>query len=237
IYKLNKNTIIMEHHIDLINRNLLRKNKKIAIMHNLDCELKENYINPHYFGDFSDKAKNKEITKFIVIGNFSEHRRNYNLLFNSFRMLVKSGIVNFHLTLVGSGNINYDLTYLRPFVTFMGRINYPDLFKEVYSSDFILPMLDYENKDHDRYIKYGVSGSFQLSYGFNKICIVNSKFSKTYGLDNDNSIIYDKNENLLESLKLAINMDEKSYEIKQINLKKYSNNLYNRSLKNLKNML
>ncbi|WP_020006081.1 glycosyltransferase family A protein [Brachyspira innocens] len=237
IYKLNKNTIIMEHHIDLINRNLLRKNKKIAIMHNLDEELKENYINPHYFGDFNYKTKNKDITKFIVAGSFSEHRRNYKLLFDSFRMLVKSGIINFHLTLVGGGDINYDLTYLRPFVTIRGRINYPDLFEEVYSSDFILPMLDCENKAHNRYVKYGVSGTFQLSYGFNKICIVNSKFSKTYGLDNDNSIIYEKNQDLLESLKLAINMEEEVYKIKQMNLKKYSDYLYNKSLQNLKNML
>ena len=237
IYKLNKNTIIMEHHIDLINRNLLRKNKKIAIMHNLNEELKENYINPHYFGDFNYKTKNKDITKFIVVGGFSEHRRNYKLLFDSFRMLVKSGIINFHLTLVGNGDINYDLTYLRPFVTIRGRINYPDLFEEVYSSDFILPMLDYENKAHNRYLKYGVSGAFQLSYGFNKICIVNSKFSKTYGLDNNNSIIYEKNQDLLESLKLAINMEEEVYKIKQMNLKKYSDYLYNKSLQNLKNML
>lgn len=237
IYKLNKNTIIMEHHIDLINRNLLRKNKKIAIMHNLDEELKENYINPHYFGDFNCKTKNKDITKFIVVGGFSEHRRNYKLLFDSFRMLVKSGIINFHLTLVGNGDINYDLTYLRPFVTIRGRINYPDLFEEVYSSDFILPMLDYENKAHNRYLKYGVSGAFQLSYGFNKICIVNSKFSKTYGLDNNNSIIYEKNQDLLESLKLAISMEEEVYKIKQMNLKKYSDYLYNKSLQNLKNML
>ena len=98
-------------------------------------------------------------------------------------------------------------------------------------------MLDPENKAHDRYIKDGVSGTFQLVYGFNKLCIVNSKFASVYWLDEKNSILYKENKDLTNALKLAIEMTQKEYSLIQDNLKVVSEELYKKSLANLVNML
>ena len=141
--------------------------------------------------------------------------------------------INFKLTIIGRGNILFN-SILCDFIEFKGRVDYPTLYKELESSDFILPMLDPENAEHDRYLKYGVSGSMQLIYGFRKICIINKKFASVYGLNESNSIIYDKNKYLIESLKRAIYMPHQEYMLKQNNLKIYTDNLYKQSLENLK---
>lgn len=237
LYSLNKNTIIMQHHLDLVDRRLVKRNKKVAVMHDLTPYYSKNYINPHYFGIIENNPKNSSIVKFIVMGSFSQQRRNYFLLFDALKYLLENGISNFHLTLVGTGKIEYDFTYLRDFITVTGRLSYTDLYKKINSSDFILPMLDPENKAHDRYIKDGVSGTFQLVYGFNKLCIVNSKFAQVYWLNEKNSILYEENKDLIDSLKAAIEMTQEEYSSIQNNLKDVSKELYKNSLENLMNML
>lgn len=228
----NKKIIILEHHLELVNKKLLKKNK-IAVINNFNKSEFPIYINPHYFGDINITSKNKEITNFIVIGNIEDKRKNHNLLIESLEELIIKGINNFKLTIIGRGNILFN-SILCDFIEFKGRVDYPTLYKELESSDFILPMLDPENAEHDRYLKYGVSGSMQLIYGFRKICIINKKFASVYGLNESNSIIYDKNKYLIESLKRAIYMPHQEYMLKQNNLKIYTDNLYKQSLENLK---
>lgn len=237
LYSLNRNTIIMQHHLDLIDSRLRKREKKVAVMHDLASCYSKNYINPHYFGIIKGRPKSSSVVEFIVMGALSEQRRNYVLLFDSLKQLLEDGISNFHLTIIGNGKIEYDFTYLKDFITITGRLSYTDLYKKINSSDFILPMLDPENKAHDRYIKDGVSGTFQLVYGFNKLCIVNSKFASVYWLDEKNSILYKENKDLTNALKLAIEMTQKEYSLIQDNLKVVSEELYKKSLANLVNML
>lgn len=233
IDKKNKNMIIMEHHLDLVNEKYIRNNQ-IAVMHNLQPNKFPIYINPHYFGDVKITSKSDNIIKFIIVGWIESHRKNFDLLFNGFNKLLQNGFTNFKLIIVGKGNITSDIGLLYKYIDVKGRLNYPDMYKEIEEADFFLPLLDNENPDHDRYLKYGVSGSFQLIYGFRKPCILNRKFAETYGINNDNSILYDNNEDFIESLKKAINMNNDEYFKLQNNLKIYADNLYNKSLENLK---
>ncbi|TXJ35248.1 glycosyltransferase [Brachyspira pilosicoli] len=236
IDKKNKNMIIMEHHLDLVNEKYIRNNQ-IAVMHNLQPNKFPIYINPHYFGDVKITSKSDNIIKFIIVGWIESHRKNFDLLFNGFNKLLQNGFTNFKLIIVGKGNITSDIGLLYKYIDVKGRLNYPDMYKEIEEADFFLPLLDNENPDHDRYLKYGVSGSFQLIYGFRKPCILNRKFAETYGINNDNSILYDNNEDFIESLKKAINMNNDEYFKLQNNLKIYADNLYNKSLENLKYIL
>ena len=236
IQKQNKKIIVLEHHLDLANNKLLRENK-IAVMHNLDNNKFPIDINPHYFGDVKITQKNEDITKFIMVGAIESHRKNSNLIIESLKSLLNDGYKNFHLTVIGRGKLSSDLYSLNDFIDIKGRVSYPKLYEEMESSDFILPMLDPDNKEHERYLKYGVSGSIQLIYGFGKICIINRKFASVYGFNDSNSVIYDRNEDLPNALKRAIAMSNQEYMEKQNNLKKYANNLYMQSLDNLKTIL
>ena len=228
----NEKMMILEHHLDLINKKLLEKNK-IAVINNFNKIEFPIYINPHYFGNINITNKNKDTTIFIVIGNIESKRKNHGLLFKSLEELIKKNINNFKLIIIGRGDISFN-PILCDFIEIKGRVDYTTLYRELENSDFILPMLDPENAEHNRYLKYGVSGSIQLIYGFRKICIINKKFSSVYGLNESSSIIYDKNEDLTESLKRAIYMPNEEYMEKQNNLKIYTDKLYKESLENLK---
>ena len=111
------------------------------------------------------------------------------------------------------------------------------MYKEIEEADFILPMLDPKNIEHEIYIKNKVSGTFQLIYGFLKIAIINKKFAEPYGLNEANSIIYDNNEYLTNVMIKAIKMNNKEYIEKQNCLKEYSDKIYNQSLDNLKSII
>ena len=82
IQRQNKRIIVLEHHLDLANKNMIRKNM-IVSMHNLDNKIP--YINPHYFGDIKITQKNEKITRFIIVGAIESHRRNSNLLIESLK--------------------------------------------------------------------------------------------------------------------------------------------------------
>lgn len=233
IDKKNKNMIIMEHHLDLVNEKGI-KNNKIVVMHNLQPNKFPIYINPHYFGDVKITSKNDNITKFIIVGWIESHRKNFDLLFNGFNKLLQNGFTNFKLIIVGKGNITSDIGLLYQYIDVKGRLNYPDMYKEIEEADFFIPLLDNENPEHYRYLKYGVSGSFQLIYGFRKPCILHTKFSETYGINNNNSILYDKNEYFFEAIKKAVNMNNDEYSNMQHNLGLYADDLYRKSLENLK---
>src|SRR5699024_1247453 len=114
---------------------------------------------------------------------------------------------------------------------------YPTLYSEVNNADFFLPLLDPENPDHDRYIKDGTSGSFQLIYGFAKPCLINKKFAGVHGFDSENSIVYEKNSDLPQAMADAINMSKEEYENKQTKLKELASDIYKKSLENLRGLL
>jgi hypothetical protein len=105
------------------------------------------------------------------------------------------------------------------------------------NTDFFLTLLDPDNPDHDRYITHGTSGSFQLIYGFSKPCLIVEKFAEVYGFTLDNAIIYKDNKYLGLAMQKAIDMSGDEYEDIRKNLIKMSNDIYNMSFENLKNVL
>ena len=211
---------------------------KNLILANLPVKNKEHYklVNSHYFGNTTITSKNN-ITNFIVIGNIESTRKNYNLLIDSVEQLLKQGISNFKITVIArTGKLNLPENII-PFIDFKGRLDYPQMYESLEKADFFLTLLDPDNPEHDRYITNGTSGSFQLIYGLVKPCIINKKFATVPGFDDKNSIVYEQNSDLVESMKKAIYMPTTDYEVMQNNLKEYADKLYQTSLENLKNIL
>lgn len=223
----------VEHSIIDDNLKLCKENTITLLPNSSKCK----YANPHYFGEIKSKNKNKDIIKFILTGREVHSAKNIDLLINAIRSIIKSGINNFKLILTGRvSGLNINIDDIKSHVEFTGYLDYVSLYNLVEESDFILPMLDPNIESHKRFFE-DVSGSFQLVYGFGIIPIVHKDFSARYGLYNNNSLIYNNDNEFIENIKYAINMSDKEYENKVINIFKYSDKLYKESLENIKSIL
>lgn len=212
--------------------------KKLMILAPLPLTNKEAFkvVNPHYFGKTINHNK-AEITKFIVVGNIENKRKNHNLLYNAVEELVNKGITNFNITVIARcGELNIPEN-IRQYFDFKGSLNYPHMYDELEKADFFLTLLDPDNPEHDRYITTGTSGSFQLIYGFKKPCLIAEKFAALHGFNLQNSIVYQNNYDLTNAMQTAINMSNEQYHNLQINLAQYADTLYQESLANLKEIL
>ena len=229
-----KNLAVVEHDLadvenfretDLINRGRLLTlgNFKTGKM-----------VNPHYFGDIKVSPKNT-LTRFIVVGSISNSRKGHSLLVPAVEKLLANGISNFEITVVGRGRIRDLPKRVRSFINPRGRLKFPDVYNEMERADFYLPLLDPDNKTHERYITRGISGSVQLIYGFKKPCIIHEKFAGIYGFTNDNSMIYDRDLHVM--MERAIKMTEKEYENMVMELNKLVSRKYDDSLQTIKQLL
>ena len=63
--------------------------------------------------------------------------------------------------------------------------------------------------------------------------LINEKFAKVYEFDNTNSVIYAEN-SLSNAMKIAIETNQEAYSTMQKSLEILANNIYNKSLENLK---
>ena len=111
------------------------------------------------------------------------------------------------------------------------------MYKAVNKADYFLTLLDPENPAHNRYVKFGTSGSFQLIYGFNIPCLIAEKFAEVYSFTDKNSIVYKDNEDITEAMLAAINYDDASYQKMKKELQKLSDGIYQSSLDNLQKAL
>ena len=189
-------------------------------------------VNPHYFGEFPYHEKNK-ITKFIVAGNIENKRKNHQLLISAVTRLVNKGINNFVITIIGKGDSLSIPENISSYFDIKGRLSYPDMYKEMSEADYFLTLLDPSNSEHNRYLKSGTSGSFQLIYGFNMPCLIAKKFARKHHFNSENSIIYSRNSQLASAMISAINTSDAEYQKMKNNLHLLSDNIYKNSLQNL----
>jgi len=236
IPKIKNKTIAIEHNF-IMTKHLeeLLNNNHILTLSNLGYE--DIVVTNVYYGDVEVTNKNIDKTVFIMVGNLESKRRNWDLLVQSVEELDQKGYSNFKVVVVGSGDFGDIPSKIRKYFELRGRVDYPDMYSEVERADFILPMLNPENPEHDRYLTTSQSGSFLLVYGFKKPAIVNEKFIEKYRISDDNSIIYEKNENLKEAMEKAILMNTEEYEKLQINLSKIVEDIDKKSFHNFQKII
>ena len=225
--------IFIQHHMERqgINRNQIA----LVDLHN-PYSSRFYIVNPHYFGKVKITPKSKDITKFIVVGGISSWRKNYDLLIASVRRLAKL-TDRFKVIVVGAGQklqIDEDVA---AYFDIRGRLPYREMFAAMEEADFFLCLLDPENPDHDRYVSMCTSGSFQLIYGFAKLCLIQSKFAAAYEFNHTNSLVYENNADLVPLMQQAIEMDGTVYARLQSELKNKAKSIRERSLRNLRLLL
>lgn len=230
---------VVQHHLDRLDPHVMNKYKTIILagMPSVSEQNKIAVANPHYFGAVKITPKNS-LTNFVIVGSIENHRRNYDLLVGSVKELVNNGMDHFKVTVIGwRGKLPALSKTIKKHFDLKGSIDYPAMYNELEKADFFLPMLDPDNKEHDKYLSTTTSGSFQLIYGFAIPCLLAKKFTKLHGFNSDNCLVYEKNPDLVKMMTAAIHMTREEYGEKQKKLSKYANNLYEDSLNNLKNIL
>ena len=233
IMKNMKQYVCIEHN-SFYNYKINADKNKVATL--LPNKLYSRYINPHYFGNQKINNKNT-ITNLSLFAREKTSLKNIILLINCIKKIIDEGISNFELTLIGKVNeLNIDISGYENNIKFTGYLDYQSLYKRVEKSDFILPMLDPDIEDHKRFM-IDVSGTFQLIYGFYKVPIIHNSFSKRYGFNEENALIYNNDAELIKNIKYAISMSNDEYKEKSKIIYKYANLLYKESLENLKYML
>ena len=238
IPKGKKENIYLQHHLEFLKPENKKAREIILANPSKDKALENLVVNCNYFQkETNKKIQKNDIVNFISIGELSKKRRNSALLIKAIFELYKKGFRNFKVTIIGNGNMETLPSGLLEHFDVLGRIDYQSMFEEIKNADFILPLLDPTLKEHERYLSLGTSGSFQLAYGFLKPCVLHGAFAKVYDFTNENSIIYEKNEDFVLALQKALEMENKDYQTIVQNLKTKKEKLNEKSLKNLSDIL
>lgn len=193
-------------------------------------------VNPHYFGEVNISDKN-DITNFITIGAIRPNKKNSKMIIDSIYEIYNRGYRNFKLTVVGKGSIKHIPKCIRKYIDIKGRLPFKKMYEEIEKADFMLTSYNEYDPEHIRYNTSGTSGNFQLIYGFLKPCIIVRSFAPINGLNDSNSILYNKDEDYADALIKGINITKDEYRAMQQNLKTYQEALYNESLNNLKGII
>ena len=177
------------------------------------------------------KEKNKK-TKFFLTSTIN---RNYKPLIESVKLLQNE---NYNFEIIVTGRVNsfksssISANISNKFI-FKHHVNYTKLYQLVDDSDYIIILLGPNNKYDKIYKTLKVTGSYQLSLGFIKPCLINNEYATYYGLTSENSLIYNGS-NLFRAMEKAILLKNKEYKKIQLNLKIKKEELYNISINNVK---
>lgn len=233
-FKMN-NTIFVLHNLYTIKKmpflNYFYKLDRLWTLGNLKNSLQ---VNPHYFGNIKIKKKNS-ITRFFMTSTIG---RNYSSLL-SVAAKLKEKKMEFEIILIGRtkrfSQKKIPINIKKNF-KFKYRASFFELYQSITSSDYIIIILDPNNKKDTPYINSKVTGSAQLVYGFLKPPIININFSSAYNMTNKNSFIYNKF-NFYNVMHNAIMENNMNYKRKIYNLNKLSKKLYKISISNVKKTL
>lgn len=189
--------LIMEHdvqNIGIYNEEYWLMNNRLLTLKSLPYQQEKTLmVNSHYFGAYRKHKKN-EVVNFIVVGGICPERKNHKLLFAAVDKLLEEGIIEFKITVVGMGRLRDIPQKYHRYLDIKGRLGFPALCREMHKADFILPLLDADSKEHERYITTGVTGTMQLVLGFAKPCLIEEKFAAFYEIDEANGLVYQHNE-------------------------------------------
>lgn len=194
-------------------------------------------VNPHNFGNVAATEKTGAITTFITVGALRAKRRNVEALLNAVDELDRAGMNHFRIVVVGRGSLQGVPHRLRRYFNINGRIDFASLYNNLEQAHFFLPLLDSDNRAHDRYITTGTSGSFQLMRGFSKPGLLAKRFADHHGFNEQSAIVYPDNGALLKAMKSAIEMDAEAYCAMQLAMRRHAELVYQNSLSNLRNLI
>ena len=138
-------------------------NEKIITLRKLNYQgAKSCVVNPHHFGEMKITPKNDKITNFVMVGKLGIGQSDNAVIVEAASELLKQGVKNFKITVVGKGRLDDLPPELAEYVDIKGRLSFTDMFAELEKADFLLT--SYNDEQHSFYRTTGASGNFQLVY-------------------------------------------------------------------------
>lgn len=215
-----------------------RWDEKVITLRKLNYKnARSTVVNPHCFGKVTINGKNRDIVNFVTVGAINPKRKNSSMIINAAKTLTSAGITNFKVTVIGKGELKELPPELHDYFDIKGRLSFSAMYDELEKADFMLTAYDDQNELHQRYNTVGTSGNFQLVYGFLLPCIIIESFAALNGFNRNNAIIYERVEDYADAMKRAISLTTAEYSAMQSELKKYVDDLYSNSLKNLQEVI
>lgn len=190
-------------------------------------------INPHYFGVVAQAGKRDGKTQFLMVGAARARRGNHHLVYDAALKLLQTGQSSFEIRVVGKRGSFKIPHELDKHVQILGHLPYDRLYEEIENSDFIVTSFQKHNEKHEFYYTGGTSGSFQLAYGFGKPVLVQKDIAGLCQLNNENSILYDEDKDMLEAMLRAMTMGKGDYGKMAAAMKDTAATIYDASLKNM----
>ncbi len=192
-------------------------------------------VNPHYFGKVISPPKN-EMTRFAVVGEVRNDKRSYPALVHAVTELERTGH-DFRIDIIGRGDLATPPERLSRTFRFHGYLSYQDLYDVLDSTDYILPLLDPSNPDHETYRRHKTSGCFQLAYGFHKPVVLERSFAEARGFTDDNAILYSGANGLQAGMEQAVRTSRAGYDVMRTGVAKRSAVIQERSRESLGRVL
>ncbi|MDR3289860.1 MAG: hypothetical protein LBT02_01095 [Rickettsiales bacterium] len=193
------------------------------------------FLTCSYFGKIKKHKKNEKI-KFIASGGIwkGSKLRNFDLLFETIKKLIKNNIINFEVVFTGV-NDKYNFKDLEGYLKFYNKgVGCVPFYNAIENGDFILWNIDSTCDDYDKYLNFGTSGTYGLTLGFHKIPIIEENLAKKHNFTKNNAILYG---DLYEAMKRAIEMKNNEYDKMENEVKKLKEDLEKKSLNNLANQI
>lgn len=193
-------------------------------------------VNPHRFGDVPPREKS-DTCIFLMVGAARTKRRNQDMVEHAAREMIKEGHTNFEIRLIGKPGKHPIPKDLAPYVKRLGRLSFSELYQEVEAGDFILTAFQRDNPDHEFYRTTGTTGAIQLSYGFNKPCILQADFAEGTALDARSALFYGDDDDIINAMRQAVIMTRAEYQHTCDALRGASQELRRTSRKSLQNAI
>ncbi|MDR3347999.1 MAG: hypothetical protein LBO03_00095 [Acidaminococcales bacterium] len=193
------------------------------------------FLNPHYFGEKRMAANKNGTTQFISIGG---DMYRFKVVVEAVERLLSFENKNFKIIAIAEREELPKIPErLAQYIKFKGSLDFAAMFAEIRAADFILLPLSYSVERHHTFLRGQVSGTNQLMLGFNKPCLLEEPFAKAYGLSEKNAVIYDSGRGLADAMRRAMEMGPEEYGQMQKNLQILADEMYEKSLDNLKKVL
>jgi hypothetical protein len=193
------------------------------------------FLNPHYFGEKRAAVNKNAKTRFIFVGG---DKYRFNLVIEAVEKLLSLENKNFAITVIAERiQLPKIPEGLAQYIKFKGSLNFAAMFEEIRASDFFLLPLSYSVKRHHTFLRGQVSGTNQLMLGFGKPCLLEETFANAYGLTEKNAVIYNDGRDLCAAMRRDMAMSQGEYGQMRENLQILADELYAKSLGNLRKAL
>jgi len=202
-------TLYPKHYNSIKNKNK-NKNKNFYISHRVNSKIYKNaknifYLTPLskynvFYADilpFSNEIKKTNIPIYVIQGNITSDRRNYNLLI---KILSNKYNYDFKIKFIGRGSLPEKLKKYKKKIILKNNLNFQNYHKEFLDCYCILPLIT--KKTHPQYYSIKLTSTINYARGYKLKCLIDKNLQDIYKLKNVE--IFNNENNIINAFKKTL---------------------------------